>query len=155
TNLAGIALNYYVFEWHKKGPVEALGLRDLSLNSILTMFVPKPRDDKARGQRQLPNRDRRPQGGSDRGDRRPPATTERNGDGPPAGANVDRLSRQAKRRAALAPQRKASPKAPPVVRPAPPVTGRLNADDARTRRDAGTPPSQVPGREVAVDLEPL
>src|SRR5579883_3094260 len=53
SNVAGIAVNYYVFDWRDKPVSEMLGLSDFSLGSIKNILLPAPQP---RNQRRTTNR---------------------------------------------------------------------------------------------------
>ncbi|MHB8574602.1 MAG: YidC/Oxa1 family membrane protein insertase [Dehalococcoidia bacterium] len=124
TNFAGIALNYFVFDWHTKPLSEALGLRDFSLAGIAAAFAPKPRA----GARPAPSRNGRPPVRTARETRPNLPQPRQETDGGDAGP--ERPAGPGRRRNAATPQRKQQPKAPPVARPARPSTGRLGSDPA-------------------------
>jgi YidC/Oxa1 family membrane protein insertase len=139
TNFAGIALNYFVFDWHGKHPMEIMGLRDFKLSKLnpLAMFAPPPRGGRPSGRPQPTGRGR--DGATARNQSRDeapaesvatPLRTPRNG----------ASNRQRQRNSGPA-QRKNQPKAPPVTRPGQPSgenrTGRLESDPAGGYGDAG------------------
>jgi len=124
TNIAGIALNYYVFEWHQKPFREVLGAMNVSLSDLGQILAPRPKQN----QRKPAARPERP---AARPGREPRSSAPQSRQETSAnGAAAEPSAAQGRRRNAAAPQRKSTPKAPPVTRPAPPVTGRLGSDPA-------------------------
>jgi YidC/Oxa1 family membrane protein insertase len=132
TNIAGIALNYSVYDWHGKPLIEILGFKNFSLKSLGGIFLPRPRTTvpAARSQPQRGRGTTNPASGgrgstdpingrADDTGTVPTPLTNRNG--VPGGRN---------RRQNAPQQRKTQPKAPPVVRRVPPTTGRLGTDSA-------------------------
>jgi YidC/Oxa1 family membrane protein insertase len=146
TNIAGIALNYFVFEWRGTSWVDILGLRNFRLKNLnpIGLLIPAPKD-RRQVRQPAPQRGGRPQPTTRRGsdddsdaDGGSPARARR--PGPQRGAPADR----ANRKRAGAPPPKSQPKAPPVTRPAPPTTGRLGADPASN--NGGTETRSTDGR---------
>ncbi len=144
TNIAGITLNYFVFDWHGKHSMEILGLRNFKLSNLnpASMFAPPQRGARSAG-RPLPA------GANGR---------VRNGATPRAAREVitDDTSTPVQRnggpvrqrqRNGTPPSRRGQPKAPPVARPQRQLnqnqTGRLGTDsdsgdsDSETRADDG------------------
>lgn len=143
TNLAGIALNYHVFEWHGKPVSEMLGVGSFSPAALKNLLLPSPQP---RNQRR-PN-SRTPQRPQPRGRDSRETRDDRDSAELPAGAaeeprGVQQEGRngrtaQARRRGGAPP--KLQPKAPPVTRPAPAPrrTGRLDSDPAASNGGAET-----------------
>jgi len=131
TNVAGIALNYYVFEWRGTPWVDILGLRNFKLSSMnpATLLLPQPKAARPGG-RSAPARDSRgPRPAADVDS----SVAAQNGKPRPAGGQNARRGSAARqgRKRSVAPPPKSQPKAPPVSRPAqPPATGRLGTDPA-------------------------
>jgi len=150
TNLAGIALNYHVFEWYNKPVSEMLGLESFSLSGIKNLLLPspQPRNRRPAGNRPQPRRTQREtstdRDGGDPTDLlagaldEPRSNAQRNGQNGRAG--------QARRRGGVPP--KLQPKAPPVTRPAPAPrrTGRLDSDPAA--RNGGAETRSEDGRDT-------
>ncbi|HEY7295061.1 MAG TPA: YidC/Oxa1 family membrane protein insertase [Dehalococcoidia bacterium] len=141
TNIAGIALNYYVFEWHGKPVSEMLGLGSFSLGSLKGVLLgsAQPKNKRrvdSRQQRRPQLSERQPRDEYNEDDSGASAdgaaSVPRNGaprtSAPRGGPNG--RSGQARRRGAA--PAKAQPKAPPVTRPAPAPrsSGRLDGDPA-------------------------
>lgn len=136
SNLAGIAVNYYVFEWQNKPVSEMLGLSSFSLAEIKNLLLPSPQPRNQRRPNSRPPQRPQPRERDSRearDDRDSAELLTGPGDEPrpmqPNGRNG--RAAQARRRTA-APPPKLQPKAPPVTRPAPAPrrTGRLDSDPA-------------------------
>lgn len=138
TNVAGIALNYFVYDWHGKPLLEILGFNSFSLKSLGSILMPRPRTTAPaiRG----PQRGRgatSPVAGG-RGVANPIDGPAEAGAVPTPLTNRNGVAGGRNRRQNGPQQRKTQPKAPPVVRRVPPTTGRLGTDSAGTDGGAET-----------------
>ncbi|GEM_PF-403447 len=143
TNLAGIGLNYYVFEWRGKPVSEMLGVGSFSLGNLKNLLLASPQPKNKRSptnrvpQRRAPRGEREPREERDSTDLLAGALDEPSASVQPNGRNG--RSGQARRRGGGAPP-KLQPKAPPVTRPAPAPrrTGRIDSDPAASNGGAET-----------------
>lgn len=139
TNIAGITLNYFVFDWHGKHPAEILGLRDFKLSNLnpASMFAAPQRRPRPSGRPQPAGANGRTRNGT--GPRAPREVIEQESPAPPQRNGGSARQRQ---RNGNPPSRRGQPKAPPVVRPGRHLnqnqTGRLGADPADGDGDAET-----------------
>lgn len=143
TNIAGIALNYFVFDWHGKHPMEILGLRNFKLSNVnpLAMFAPQARGSRASGRPPATGANGRNRNGA--APRNQPREDNQTIEGTATPIRAPRngaSSRQRQRNGGPA-QRKNQPKAPPVTRPGQSPgdtrTERLDSDPAGGYGDAG------------------
>ena len=130
TNVVGIVMNYFVFEWHGTHPADIVGLRNFSLSNVGSIFMPPARKP---GTRPV----RRPQAPArDRGRNSANGQTESSDEQPAtrfSGGSSNGAARgQSRRRNAAPPARKAQPKAPPVGRRLPPAPGSEGGTETRS-----------------------
>ncbi len=139
TNLAGIAVNYYVFDWRDKPVSEMLGLNSFSPAALKNLLLPSPQP---RNQRRPANRPPQPRGRDSRelrGERDSAELLDGTGEAPRSVQANGRNGRAPQaRRQRGGPPPKLQPKAPPVTRPAPAPrrTGRLESDPAASNGGA-------------------
>jgi YidC/Oxa1 family membrane protein insertase len=151
TNVAGIALNYYIFEWHTKPLHELWGGGGFSLGTLLgsgqrrTPAGARVPQRPSGGGRPAPQRSPRRDdaGGGRSGAEAPSKATGQTAELPPIAPPGNGTNGRQRRRSSQPPGR-SQPKAPPVSRPAPRATGRLSDDPAvdndgpETRSSNGT-----------------
>jgi len=163
TNIAGIALNYFVFDWHGTHPLDIIGARNFKLSNLnpAALLAPPAKNGRAaprqqtrqpapqRGSRQSsaakgpslpPRRQRTPwpdRAAAEAADAEAASTDESAPSMPPLLGRSNGAAKARRANGTGLPSRN-QPKAPPVARRTPPTTGRLNADGAAGNGEAET-----------------